>query len=86
MKNVVGKRLSEARTKATPPISQKDLVARLESNGWNISRETLAKIETGIRRVRDYELVALAKALNVSPDALLDENLAKNCLRNEKET
>ena len=47
------------------------LVAKLNVLGWDISRETLAKIETQIRWVADFELVCLAKALNVSPLVLL---------------
>ena len=42
------------------------LVARLNVNGWDISRETLAKIEAQIRWVADFELLRLAEALNVT--------------------
>jgi hypothetical protein len=39
--------------------------------GWDISRETLAKIESQIRWVADFEMVVLAAALKVPVIALL---------------
>lgn len=75
MRNIVGKKVSEARENAKPPLTQEQLIARLESNGWKISRGSLAKIEVGIRSVTDIELVALANALRVPPEALLDIGL-----------
>lgn len=77
MKNIVGKKVREARHKNKPALSQKELAARLELNGWKISRGTLAKIEAGIRQVTDFEVMALSKTLKVSPDWLLDEELYK---------
>ena len=75
MNNIVGKKVREARRKYKPALSQKELAAKLELDGWKISRGTLAKIETGIRQVTDYEVMALAKALKVSPEWLLDKEL-----------
>lgn len=73
MMNIVGKRVQEARLKFTPPLSQEELAARLELNGWRISRGTLAKIESGVRQVTDIEVMALSKALKVSADWLFDK-------------
>lgn len=70
-KNIVGKRIREARTKHSPQISQQDLSARLEVLGYHIDRVSITKIEAGDRFVADYEVVALAKALNVSVEWLL---------------
>lgn len=39
--------------------------------GWDLSRETLAKIESQIRWVADFELLCLAAALRVEVEALL---------------
>jgi transcriptional regulator with XRE-family HTH domain len=75
MNNIVGKKVREARRKYKPALSQKELAAKLELGGWKISRGTLAKIETGIRQVTDFEVMALAKALKVSPEWLLDKEL-----------
>ena len=46
------------------------LVAKCQLIGWDISRETIAKIESQIRWVSDFELLGFAKALNVSVDEL----------------
>ena len=75
MKNIVGKKVREARHQFKPPLSQKELAAKLELDGWKISRGTLAKIEAGIRQVTDFEVMALAKALKVSPEWLLDKEI-----------
>ena len=75
MKNIVGTRVHEARRKFKPPLSQAELAARLELDGWKISRGTLSKIEAGIRQVTDFEVMALARTLKVSPEWLLDKQL-----------
>lgn len=64
--NLVGGRVKEARAKSHPPITQAELSKRLAKLGVSIDRAGVAKIETGIRSVLDFELVALAKALNVN--------------------
>jgi HTH-type transcriptional regulator, cell division transcriptional repressor len=69
--NLIGKRLKEARAKARPPITQAALSKALAKQGVSIDRAGIAKIETGIRGVLDFELVALAKALNVKVGWLL---------------
>jgi hypothetical protein len=46
------------------------LAARCRRWGWDLSRETLAKIETQFRWVSDFEILCLAKALKVSPESL----------------
>lgn len=70
-KNIVGKRVREARLKAIPTITQQDLSARLEVLGYSIDRVSITKIEAGDRFVADYEVVGLAKALGVSLEWLL---------------
>lgn len=72
-RNVVGSRVREARKQAKPPITQKDLVARLQLLGLKVDQSTISKIEQGTRPVLDFEVVALAKALKVSPAWLLEE-------------
>jgi transcriptional regulator with XRE-family HTH domain len=52
-------------------LSQSDLAARCGVLGWDLSRETLAKIESQIRWVADFELVCLAAALRVDVKELL---------------
>lgn len=69
--NLVGKRVKEARSKAQTPITQEELSKRLSKLGVSIDRAGVAKIETGIRGVLDFELVTLAKALEVKVTWLL---------------
>jgi hypothetical protein len=69
--NLVGARVKEARTKAHPPITQEELSKRLAKLGVSIDRAGVAKIETGIRGVLDFELVALGKALGAKVTWLL---------------
>lgn len=63
-KNICGQRVYEARTRAH--ITQFDLAAKLQVSGVNIERDSISKIESCKRFVADYEVVALAKILNVS--------------------
>jgi len=65
-KNIVGIRVKQARREAKPPITQSDLVARLELQGINMSQAGISKIEIGLREVTDIEAKALADALKVS--------------------
>jgi hypothetical protein len=69
--NLVGERVREARNQAQPPITQDELSKRLAKLGVTIDRAGVAKIETGIRGVLDYEVVVLAKALGVKTGWLL---------------
>lgn len=67
--NLVGSRVRRIRTAGG--MSQEILVAKCGAAGWDISRGTFAKIESGLRRVNDAELVILAKVLACSLDDLL---------------
>jgi hypothetical protein len=69
--NVVGGRVKEAREAAQPRLTQEQLSKRIAKLGVSIDRAGIAKIETGIRGVLDYETVALAKALGVKTSWLL---------------
>jgi len=72
-RNVVGDRVRQARKAVRPPITQIDLVARLQILGMQIDQSGLSKIESGHRPVTDVEVIALAKALKVSVAWLLKE-------------
>jgi transcriptional regulator with XRE-family HTH domain len=72
-RNVVGRRVRQARKLATPRVSQMDLAARLQLMGLKIDQPAVSKIEQGRRPVLDLEVVALAKALKVSASWLLAE-------------
>lgn len=63
-KNIIGSRLAEV-CKAGKGITPLDLADKVTSMGVKIDRTGIAKIETGIRHVLDYEVVALSKVLGV---------------------
>lgn len=55
-------------------LSQEQLAARLQIAGLALEQKAVSRIETGSRVVADFELLALAAALNTSPLVLLDED------------
>ena len=68
-KNICGARVKEARKKKG--LTQDNLAAKLQVEGVNIERNSVCRIEIGTRFVADYELMALCKILNVSPEYIL---------------
>jgi len=64
-KNIVGRRVAEARNLLRPSITQDALSGRVARLGIQLDRAAIAKIENNHRRVLDYELKALAAALGV---------------------
>lgn len=68
--NLAGSRVRKLRVAGG--LSQEQLAARCQTAGWDVSRGTLAKIEAGVRRLNDAEVVVLAKALKVKTADLLD--------------
>ena len=67
--NMIGNRVTEARQRIG--IMQKDLLARLQVHGIDISSPALSLLEGKKRPVSDFELNALANILNVEVDWLL---------------
>ena len=84
-RNIVGGRVRQARKAARPPITQTDLVARLQLLGVMIDQSGVSKIENGQRPVSDIEVVTLAKALNVSVSWLLQQTDAPSILQSNRE-
>lgn len=71
-KNLVGNFVKMAREKSRPKLTQEALAVRLQLLGWtDCDRFTVSKIELGTRRVIDFEVDLLSKALKVSADWLL---------------
>ncbi|MGI6772487.1 MAG: XRE family transcriptional regulator [Clostridiales bacterium] len=68
-RNIVGKRV-EQRRKAIN-MKQKELLEQLKVRGVELNSSGLSKLEGQLRRVMDYELVALADTLGVSINWLL---------------
>jgi transcriptional regulator with XRE-family HTH domain len=46
--------------------TQEALAARLQVEGWDVSRESVAKLEAQFRRAPDCELLFLAKVLGIA--------------------
>jgi len=61
--NIIGPRIKYLREQNG--LTQEELTAQCNLIGWNISRGTLAKIESQVRRVSDSEVALMAKVLNV---------------------
>lgn len=61
--NLIGPNIREIRKNMN--LSQKELVARCNLIGWDISRGTLAKIESKSRKISDFEVLCFSKALKV---------------------
>lgn len=68
-KNICGNRIYEAITKKR--ITQGELAARLQVRGVMLERDSISRIEIGTRFVADYEVVEIAKVLEVSTMWLL---------------
>lgn len=66
--NQIGPRIREIREQVG--ITQDQLAAQCNLLGFNISRGTMAKIESQVRRITDAEVELLAKALKVEVSEL----------------
>lgn len=72
-RNIVGKRIREARLKAKPTISQDNLVGRLAVRGIMVDQSAISRIERQERYLMDYEIAAIARSLRVSVGWLFGE-------------
>lgn len=68
-KNIIGSKVVAIRQEKR--IKQKDFLAKLQTQGVDISATSLSRLEGQYRLVQDYEVVAIANALNVSVEDLL---------------
>ncbi|MCH4238765.1 MAG: helix-turn-helix domain-containing protein [Oscillospiraceae bacterium] len=66
---MIGRRVTEARQ--AMDMKQRELLAKLQIKGIDISTPALSLLEGQKRPVSDFELAALADILNVSVDWLL---------------
>ncbi|RMG73552.1 MAG: XRE family transcriptional regulator [Chloroflexi bacterium] len=63
MQNITGRNIQKFRKQQG--LTQDDLATRLQIKGLSHTRNTIAKIEIGLRRVTDIELFAIASILNI---------------------
>ncbi len=67
--NLVGVRVEQRRKEIG--MKQKELLTALQIEGIEMNASGLSKLEGQIRKVSDYELLALSKILSVSINDLL---------------
>ena len=53
-------------------MTQDQVAAACQRIGWDVSRVTIAKIETGVRVVNDGEVVVMASVLKCTPGDILN--------------
>lgn len=70
-KNIIGNKVVNIRKEKG--MKQKDLLAKLQTMGLNISATSLSRLEGQYRLVQDFEVVVLAKVLNITTDELLHD-------------
>lgn len=73
---IIGERIKLKRESLK--LSQKELVILLSKVGLNLSRETISKIENGIRATNALEIRAISEVLNISTEELMQENEEKD--------
>ncbi len=69
--NLIGDRVRKLREALS--LTQDQLAGACQRFGWDVSRVTIAKVETGVRAVNDGEIVVLAAVLKCTPGKLIDE-------------
>ncbi|MCL1858659.1 MAG: helix-turn-helix transcriptional regulator [Oscillospiraceae bacterium] len=70
-KNIIGGNIRQLRRKMK--LTQEQLAARLQVAGYELDRLAIVRIEADNRFIADYEVKALAGALNVSIEKLYEE-------------
>jgi transcriptional regulator with XRE-family HTH domain len=68
--NLIGPNIRKIRKAMN--LSQKELVALCNLLGWDISRGTLAKIESKSRKISDEEVLYLSNALKTDVNSLFE--------------
>ena len=71
-KNIIGENIKKLRKAAK--LTQKELIEKLQLEGYEFSDLTILRIEQGSRFVPDYEVVALADYFGITTDELLKTN------------
>ena len=69
--NAIG--LNLQRLRQARDLTQEDLAGRCQRGGWDIDRVIIAKIESRLRAVTDWELIKLCEVVGVSSAEILGE-------------
>ena len=80
-KNIIGPQLRRLRYARS--LSQPALAAKCQLLGWDISRDTIAKIEGQTRWVGDSELAYIARSLDVAIQKLFPANIREKLRRDD---
>jgi hypothetical protein len=72
-RNIIGRRVRQARLECSPAVSQDDLAGRLAARGIILDQTAVSRIENQTRYLMDYEIAAIAKSLKVSVGWLFGE-------------
>jgi transcriptional regulator with XRE-family HTH domain len=80
--NLIGKQVSEARNHLG--LSQSALAAKCQRKGWDLSRDVLARIESGIRGITDKEIAIFSEVLGVPVQELLPARVSQNYVKTLK--
>lgn len=70
-RNISGPQIRRLRSQQG--LTQQAFAEKCQRMGWDLSRDTLAKVESQMRWLADFELAFLAEALAVPLDLLLPE-------------
>ncbi len=74
-RNIVGPQIMRHRN--SRGWSQQQLATACQVAGWDVSRGVIARIEGGVRWVADFELLELARVLQVKVIEIYPESAAK---------
>ena len=69
--NICGDKIRQAR--ALRGVTQEELAAKMQTEGVAIERNSISKMESGVRFVTDYELLIISKVLEVDIIWLLSD-------------
>ena len=69
-KNIIGAKVVAIRTAKN--MKQKDFLAKLQTMGMDISSTSLSRLEGQSRLVQDYEILIIARTLEISVADLLE--------------
>lgn len=75
LNNISGKIISIKRKELG--YSQRKLADKLQLSGLDIDKNTIQRIEAGKRFVTDIELIHISKVLQLSYEALLNQNYSE---------